>query len=127
MQQSDPTLAPLLKTAKDKEQVVDPVFCSSKAFILKGGILYRQQRADLQLVVPGAARETVLTLGYSVPSAGHLGKHRNFACIKNHFHWSGLHKDVAQFCKSCPQCQKTSTINPIQSSTLAPTNYQYPI
>lgn len=87
---------------------MDPVSCSSEAFILKGGVLYRQQGSDIQLVVPGAARESVLTLGHSAPWAGHLGKHRTFAEIKKHFHWPGLRKDVAQFCKSCPQCQRTS-------------------
>lgn len=54
------------------------------------------------------ARDIVLTLGHSIPWAGHLGKHKTTARIKHHFYWPGLSLDVAQFCRSCPQCQKTS-------------------
>lgn len=62
----------------------------------------------LQLVVPQAVRNTILSLSHSVPWAGHLGKHKTTARILHHFYWPGLHKDVAQFCRSCPQCQITS-------------------
>lgn len=81
-------------------------------YILQNGVLYRHQGSVLQLVVPQAARDTILTLGHSVPWAGHLGKHKTTACIKHHFHWPGLGRDVAQFCRSCPQCQITSAKPP---------------
>uniref|UniRef100_A0A8C5GD01 Gypsy retrotransposon integrase-like protein 1 n=1 Tax=Gouania willdenowi TaxID=441366 RepID=A0A8C5GD01_GOUWI len=109
MQQNDTTLVPLFQRAKEAGQGTVPDSCSSEDFFLKGGILYRQQGSAIQLVVPGAARKTVLTLGHSVPWAGHLGKHRTIARIKPHFYWPGLRADVGLFCKSCPQCQKTSS------------------
>uniref|UniRef100_A0AAX7U441 Gypsy retrotransposon integrase-like protein 1 n=1 Tax=Astatotilapia calliptera TaxID=8154 RepID=A0AAX7U441_ASTCA len=63
-------------------------------------------------MVPSGVREVVLNLGHSVPWAGHLGKHKTMARIRKYFHWPGLRADVAQFCKSCPQCQKTSIKTP---------------
>lgn len=38
------------------------------------------------------------------------------ACIKHHFYWPGLSKDVAPFCKSCPQCQIASVKIPISAA-----------
>lgn len=58
-------------------------------------------------MVPQVAREVVLTLGHSIPWAGHLGKHKTAARIKHYFFWPSLSLEVTQFCRSCPQCQKT--------------------
>lgn len=75
-------------------------------------MLYRQQGSVLQKVVLQADRDAILTLGHSGPWAGHLGKHKIIARIKLNFQWPGLRRDVAQFCKSCPQCQITSAKTP---------------
>jgi len=91
---------------------------SKEGYLLQNGILYRQQESVLQLVVPQAAREAILVLGHSVPWAGHLGKHKTTARIKQHFHWPGLRRDVAEFCKSCPQCQMTSASLPFRAPLL---------
>ncbi|XP_076146551.1 uncharacterized protein LOC143131060 [Alosa pseudoharengus] len=106
MQKADNSLAPLFQNASEKEQGAD--LDGNKAYILQKGILYRQQGSVLQLVVPQAARDIVLQLGHAVPWAGHLGRHKTTARIKRHFHWPSLYRDVAQFCKSCPECQITS-------------------
>ncbi len=66
-------------------------------------------------MVPRVVEETVLSLGLSIPWAGHLGKHKTFARISRCFHWPGLRKDVAHFCRSCPQCQKTSARFPARA------------
>lgn len=108
MQKADNSLAPLFQNASEKEQGIDSDG-NKQAYILQKGILYRQQGSVLQLVVPQAARDIILQLGHAVPWAGHLGKHKTTARIRRHFHWPGLHKEVAQFCKSCPECQITSS------------------
>lgn len=76
-----------------------------------GGVFFTM----VQLVVPNAARDTVLVLGHSIPWAGHLGKHKTLAHTRRHFHWPGLWADVAQFCWTCPQCQKTSGKGPCRA------------
>uniref|UniRef100_A0A8C5D858 Gypsy retrotransposon integrase-like protein 1 n=1 Tax=Gouania willdenowi TaxID=441366 RepID=A0A8C5D858_GOUWI len=101
MQKSDPSLVPLF-------QEVGAAAGEMFEYILDNDILYRQQGTVQQLVVPQVVRSTILKLGHSVPWAGHLGKHKTAARILHYFYWPGLHKDVAQFCHSCPQCQITS-------------------
>ncbi|XP_042071507.1 uncharacterized protein LOC121812727 [Haplochromis burtoni] len=105
LQKSDQSLIFLFRKAKEKEPGVEQV---NSEYILQNDILYRQQGSVLQLVVPQKVRNAILTLGHSIPWAGHLGKHKTTARIKHNFYWPGLSKDVAQFCKSCPQCQITS-------------------
>uniref|UniRef100_A0A8C6KQE2 Gypsy retrotransposon integrase-like protein 1 n=1 Tax=Nothobranchius furzeri TaxID=105023 RepID=A0A8C6KQE2_NOTFU len=100
LQHQDAGLADLIKGAEEGG--------TAKEFCLQNGILYRQHGELKQLVVPRAARETVLSLGHSIPWAGHLGKNKTLARIQQYFYWPGLYRDVASFCRSCPQCQKTS-------------------
>ncbi|XP_038147858.1 uncharacterized protein LOC119787881 [Cyprinodon tularosa] len=107
MQHSDPALTPLFQKAEGNQQ---PERGSKKLeeFFLKDGILYRQQGSVLQLVVPRPVQKVVLSLGHSIPWAGHLGKHKTMARIRKYFYWPGIQSDVALFCKGCPQCQKSS-------------------
>lgn len=109
MQKSDLSLVTLFQKARTRREAEQK---SSDEYVLKDGILYRQQGSVLQLVVPQAMRNTILTLGHSVPWAGHLGKHKTTARIHYYFHWPGLREDVVQFCRSCPQCQITSSQMP---------------
>ncbi|XP_043958900.1 uncharacterized protein LOC122823389 [Gambusia affinis] len=106
MQQNDPTLSVLLLKARRVASVGSDT--NKEPYILQDGILYHQHGQFKQLVVPKKARETVLTLGHSIPWAGHLGKYKTTARIKRYFFWPGLRSDVALFCRSCPECQKTS-------------------
>lgn len=64
------------------------------------------------MVIPKEGREIVLSLGHSVPWAGHLGKHKTTARIKRYFYWPGMRKDISLYCKTCPQCQQTSLRGP---------------
>ncbi|XP_036065872.1 uncharacterized protein LOC118598010 [Oryzias melastigma] len=106
LQCNDLTLQHLFQRAEGKD--TGDLLDGGEYFVLKKDILYRQQGAELQLVVPKTVREIVLTLGHSIPWSGHLGKHRTMKRIRKHFYWPGLSKDVATFCRSCPQCQLTS-------------------
>lgn len=112
IQQDDPSLETLLCSAKEREVGNEFEYGSGEVYFMQNGILYHQHGPTKQLVVPKVARDTVLSLGHSVPWAGHLGKHKTLARIKRYFHWPGLRADVAQFCRTCPQCQKTSGKGP---------------
>nr|XP_033936295.1 uncharacterized protein K02A2.6-like [Pseudochaenichthys georgianus] len=102
---------PPVWTAKEKEPGAELDF-NKDEYVLQNGILYRQQGSVLQLVVPQAVRDNILSLGHSIPWAGHLGKHKTIARIQRYFHWPGLRREVTQFCRSCPQCQITSARTP---------------
>ncbi|XP_032402498.1 protein NYNRIN-like [Xiphophorus hellerii] len=106
IQRDDSSLAALFLKAKEPQKGNHRG--SADEFVLQKNILYRQQGAFRQLVVPRDARGMVLTLGHSIPWAGHLGTHKTLARIKRHFYWPGLRTAVAQFCRTCSQCQLTS-------------------
>ncbi|XP_035988756.1 uncharacterized protein LOC118561082 [Fundulus heteroclitus] len=107
MQHDDPNLAALLQEAKTGKE--GTVFKSgSGKYVFEKGTLYHLQGSARKLVVPKGARDTVLVLAHSIPWAGHLGKHKTIARIRQHFYWPGLRTDVAKFCKTCPECQVTS-------------------
>ncbi|XP_037831815.1 uncharacterized protein LOC119617061 isoform X2 [Kryptolebias marmoratus] len=107
MQHSDPALTSLFQKAEGNKHL-ERGLNGLEEFLLKDGILYRQQGSALQLVVPGPVQKVVLSLGHSIPWAGHLGKHKTMARIRKYFYWPGIRSDVTLFCKSCPQCQKSS-------------------
>ena len=62
-----------------------------------------------QLILPQKCRETVLQLAHKVPLAGHTGKTKTAVRILQWFDWPSLFKDVADYYKCCPECQKCST------------------
>ena len=85
-------------------------------FYRRDGLLYRRwiprgrpgdETVD-QIVLPRECRRPVLQLAYTVPLGGHLGKKKMTARVMRRFYWPTLHRDVADFCRSCEQCQKSS-------------------
>ena len=81
----------------------------------KNGILFRkgtprgtQGEEYEQLVVPRKYRAKVLQLAHSIPLAGHMGRDRTATRILKRFFWPNIFKDVADYCHSCPECQKAA-------------------
>ena len=61
-----------------------------------------------QLVLPKKCRRKVLEMAHSIPLAGHLGKKKTTDRILQRFYWPTMYKDIAEFCRTCESCQKTS-------------------
>ena len=62
-----------------------------------------------QLVLPKACRDPVLQMAHAIPMAGHLGRKKTTERVLQRFFWPGVSKDVAEYCKNCPSCQKASS------------------
>ena len=62
----------------------------------------------VQVILPKSRRGQVLELAHDVPMAGHKGQERTLQRICGRFWWPGLKKDVKQYVRSCPECQKMS-------------------
>ncbi|KAL2087252.1 hypothetical protein ACEWY4_018311 [Coilia grayii] len=92
MQRHDPGLSELFRRAESSEDQEEEA--RSERYVLKQGVLYRRQGDLERLVVPGEARELVLSLGHAIPWAGHLGKHKTRARIGKHYFWPGMRADV---------------------------------
>ena len=60
------------------------------------------------MVLPKRCRGTVLKLAHDVPLGGHLGKEKTGCRLLRRFYWPTLFKDVAEFCRGCPTCQRSA-------------------
>lgn len=87
----------------------DNVSClREERYILKNEILYQQKGEVEALALPESLRHTIMTLGHSVPWAGHLGKHKTSARIASRFSWPKIYMDVIEFIQTCTECQMTA-------------------
>lgn len=102
-----------IRRQSQEEQDKDPTTGSlENLMFIKDGVLCKGKGIDARIVVPQKAREIVLELGHSIPWAGHLGRQKTSAQISRHFFWPNMNKDVTEFCRTCPQCQKTASRGP---------------
>ena len=60
-----------------------------------------------QIVLPKKCRNSVLHIAHTIPTAGHLGK-KMANRILGRLYWPTLYRDVADFCRSCEACQKST-------------------
>ena len=98
---------------------------SSSSYYLKDNILYKRkfnfkdiggdegddeesgdQEEDGLIVVPSSLKTTVMRAGHDL--TGHFGVKKTKKMIARHFYWKKMGSDIAQFCKTCPQCQAYS-------------------
>ena len=61
-----------------------------------------------QLLLPKPYHHIVCKLAHSIPIAGHLGRDKTVCRITQRFYWPTVFRDVAEYCRRCPQCQKTA-------------------
>ena len=96
-QQEDPQIQEWNSKAGDEERVTED------------GVLFRRAKGDqVELVLPEPHRPKVLHLAHDIPLAGHMGRERTLARLHGRFWWPGMAKDVAEYCRTCGVCQKTS-------------------
>ena len=109
LQETDETLDTVWKAVEGK--TVD-----AAGYFKRDGLLYRcwvprgqeEVMAVDQIVLPKKCRNTVLHIAHTIPSAGHLGKKKTAGRILKRFYWPTLFRDVADFCRSCEVCQKST-------------------
>ena len=90
----------------DDVQTEVPPALSGESYVVKDGLLYHQPRAA------GGTQKTQGTGasdGHKIPWAGHLSKTKSHERIAARFYWPGFYGDVLNYCKSCPECQLTSS------------------
>ena len=105
LQLEDPTLSSCFSAVKNPDEAREALEEGNTCFVKNNEKLYRVAVDTEQLVVPKVLRAEVLHLGHSIPWAGHLGMEKTENRILNRFYWPGFHKDIAEYCRSCPECQ----------------------
>ena len=119
MQSNDPVIGPFLKyfiagTKPNRKQrqaeprhVLDLVRQWDRMKVSKDGVLYRiindpHEGLLEQLVLPKCLKAEVLRLLHD--KAGHQGIERTISLVRRRFYWTGLYREVTEFCKECYRC-----------------------
>ena len=72
-----------------------------RGFYDRGGVLVHQ------IVVPQKYRKSLMQVAHDIPLGGHMGNRKTRSRLLQNFFWPGIFKDVAEYCRSCPQCQRS--------------------
>ena len=86
---------------------------SETKFIRRNGLIYRHFKKNanvsLQLVVPSSLTHSVMNLAHeSRKVVNHRGRKETISKVLDEFYWPGVCREVAQFCRSCAICQRTT-------------------
>ena len=68
--------------------------------------LYGGDVAQLQLLIPKAARQELFLAYHASLFGGHLGRTRTLARLSHRFYWSGISDDVGDWLRQCTVCMK---------------------
>ena len=80
-------------------------------FFVKEGVLYRHKTpAHAQLVVPKSRREDVMKVGHAISNNDHSGISGTMQRIGAYYYWPGVHDDIKQYVRRCPQCSNTNRL-----------------
>ncbi|KAI2661959.1 Retrovirus-related Pol polyprotein from transposon 17.6 [Labeo rohita] len=66
-----------------------------------------------QIVLPSVVRASVLKLAHDHVMGGHLGVNKTFQRVSQYFYWPGLRTSVANYCRSCRECQLVGKPNQV--------------
>ena len=89
-------------------------------FELQDGTLYHTRhlpdRIIHQLVVPKALRSSALHLSHAPPIAAHPGVYRTYCNLRGMFYFPNMLREVKEYVKSCPDCQRRKGSTPRHAS-----------
>ena len=108
LQQEDASLTAIRRAAKENTSG------SGVKFFERSGLVYRrwaphEEEETEQIVVPVKCRRELLRITHATPFAGHLGREKTTQRLLQLFYWPGIFRDVANYCRSCSACQKSSS------------------
>ena len=106
-QKGDPSLSKVRKLAKGPQ-----IISRNSYFYEKDNIIYRAfcDKGNVvvnQVVVPEKYRKQLMQLAHDIPFSGHMGNRKTRNRLLQNFFWPGIFKDVSEYCRSCPQCQRS--------------------
>ena len=113
LQEEDESLAPIRKAARGEANSM-----AAHGFFRQDGLIYRRwtppgrdarEMEMEQLVLPRKFRRAVLQVAHEIPMAGHMGRNKTTQRTLRRFYWPTIFRDVKEFCRTCPDCQKASS------------------
>ena len=61
-----------------------------------------------QLLLLKQHHQILCKLAHSIPITGNLGRDKTISRITQQFYWSTVYRDVTEYYRSCPECQRTT-------------------
>ena len=142
-QLADSTLGKLLQAREAGEKPDMEGQCISRAtrrllqiwdqLVVQNGVLCRKFAdtdgigVTLQVLIPHALREEVLSNMHESPLAGHLGVDKTLARLRERFYWPGYHDDVKDWCNRCASCAARKNPVPTTRAPLQSIKTGYPL
>jgi len=74
---------------------------------LENDVMVKIDDDRTRLAVPTTLRYRLFEMAHAGPLAAHFGSHKTATQLRNHYFWIGLHRDVAEWCRQCPQCAQS--------------------
>lgn len=91
---------------------------TTRGYLLHDGVLYRYapnvDSEEAQLVIPVHERRDILRSYHDDPTAGHYRTQHTLHRIINRYFWPKMSKEIAEYVRSCIECQryKASNVKP---------------
>ena len=58
-------------------------------------------------MVPKKDRKRFNEVAHAIPFGGHMGSRKTRKMLLQNFFWPGMFTDIAEYCRSCVQCQRS--------------------
>jgi hypothetical protein len=86
------------------------------------GLIYEMRDMEPRLCIPNdkTLRTQILYDHHDTPLAGHLGRDKTLARIKDKFYWPKMSQDVNRYVKTCDACQRFKASNQTPAGLLQP-------
>lgn len=110
----------IIKREERKDEKLKPIHSLSKGekrepyFLDDDGLLFKKEPTKLPyrnkffelLMVPETHQRHILQAYHDAPYAGHYGSRKTWKKMKRAVYWDTMRKDIEEYCKSCPSCQR---------------------
>ncbi|MEW8544650.1 MAG: reverse transcriptase domain-containing protein, partial [Candidatus Thiodiazotropha sp.] len=106
-QRNDLSLEKVRKLAKGPVTVSKNAYFYEKESIIYRAFYDKSDNVIHQIVVPKKYRQRLMQVAHDIPFGGHMGNRKTRNRLLQNFFWPGIFKDVAEYCRSCPQCQRS--------------------
>ena len=107
-----------VKAAYDKEHVRLWLADRSRVYRMVNGLWYTEGK----LVIPDddTLKESIFKELHDAPTGGHFGVEKTLESVARRFFWRDLRKDVEEYCRTCPTCQRAKHVNKLPAGLLQP-------
>ena len=115
-QAEDPDISPVIDWLLDKNQPLPELVRSMSLNtrnlwaqcpnikLVNDVLIRRKDNGVTQLVVPECLRKRLFQITHAGPLAAHLAAKRTLQNLQQAYYWPGMSKEIAAWCKQCPEC-----------------------